>query len=147
MSNETELREDIPRKKATAVRCSGGTPPRKQLPSQALLYAAPSIRDLRKRNLEASSGEEEEVLRLEKKKKKKRKKKTHDRNDGLSGYEAYERSIILQIQSHRKECGECNCRRNILGRNQSTQTETVSTDRESQTYQSKSDAQYQTDMK
>ena len=143
MNNEIEIREEVPRKKATAVRCTGGTPPRKQLLSHALLYSAPSIRDFRKRKLEANSGENEEFMKAEKKKKKekKRKKNKLDREVGRN-----ERSIILQIQSYRKECGECNCGKNILGRNQSTQTEIGMNNQESQTYQSKSDAQFQIDM-
>ena len=116
MNEKMENNEHGTRKRAIAVRCSGGTPPRKQLPSMAALYAAPSTST--KKKYESST--DDEVLSI--KKKRKRKKKTRNKEAQRYGGYDYERSFIQYIQNLRRKNDQCNCGRNILGTDQSTQT-------------------------
>ena len=116
MNGENEDKEYGAKNRAVAVRCSGGTPPRKQLPSMAALYAAPSI--LKKKKYESST--DDEVIPI--KKRPKRKKKKRDKDAERNGNYDYERSFIQYIQNLRRNNDQCNCGRNLLGTNQSTQT-------------------------
>lgn len=122
MNEEIDKSESGGRKKAVAVRSTGGTPPRKQLWSyRTSLISAPSTRK-RKMNEESSTDDGDAKDKKKKKKSKKKKRK--------------------------EECGHCSCGGKMSGRNQSTQTdETKSTETSCQTkYLSTSDAQHQIEM-
>ena len=117
MNEKKELKEHGLRERAVAVRSSGGTPPRKQLPSMAALYSAPSVS--KRKNYESSTDNEDSS---NKKRKKKSKKKKPEKNDEGSGIDDYEKKFIQYIQKIRRNNAECNCGHNLLGKHQSTQT-------------------------